>query len=267
MEPSAAIAIVETDLRHLAEAVLSKNDGTEWIEEHLEQEVVERLKGRLREEVKRRSPATVPSALVSYTHLFELRKIIEKNWQEFAVALGEKRDFVVLMDRVEDFRNAPAHSRELLPYEKSMLEGIAGTVRTQVTRYMSSKYQDARDYPVIESIRDSFGNASADLSSTQASSVETGLVLRVGDEVIFECRAWDPQGRELTWQWGRVFASQGSAITGSEVSLPWVVTEKDVGARLQIEIQVLSSGPYHRHTQYDHRVTFVYAVEPPALLT
>lgn len=267
MEPSAAIAVIETDLRRLVETVLSKRDGQQWIDRALQPDAIERLQGRLNEEEKRRAPATIPGSLVAYTHLFELRKIIEKNWQDFAAALGEKRDFVVLMDRVEDFRNAPAHSRELLPYEVSLLAGIAGTVRTQVTRFLSTTSRDGRHYPVIESIRDSFGTVPPQLSNTQMSSVNTGLVLQVGDKIEFDCRAWDPQGRELTWQWGQTFAVQGSVTTGNEVILPWLVTEAHVGAHLNIEIQVRSSGPFHRHTGYDHRVTFIYEVDPPGLLT
>jgi Swt1-like HEPN len=158
MEPSAAIAVIETDLRHLVRVVLEKAHGSDWLAKNLDAATIHRLQERLEEERKRRAPAKVSSDLMAYTHLYELRTVIEKNWQEFSPALGEKKEFVVLMDKVEDFRNAPAHSRELLPHERSLLDGIAGTVRTQVAMYVSSQDPDKRHYPVIESIRDSFGN-------------------------------------------------------------------------------------------------------------
>lgn len=265
MESSAAIAIIETDLRHLVEAILSETDGPEWHDKAMTPEVLAKLKERQEEEAKRRAPAKVPSALMHYTHLYELRKIIEKRWDLFKVALGEKREFAVLMDKVEDFRNAPAHSRELLPHERSLLEGIAGEVRTKVTVYLSQRSPDAKYYPVIESARDSFGNTTDKLNPRYPGGavVTTGLRLQVGQEVTFECRGWDPQGRDLTWWYGVTFARTGRSTKGTAVSFTYIPSTEDVGLGRGLEIELMSGGPYHRFGTYDHRVTFLYDVDPP----
>jgi hypothetical protein len=266
MEPSAAVAVIETDLRVLTRVVLQEVDGPQWMEKDLDAGTLESLEARREEERKRRAPSGVPADLLGYTHLYELRTLIEKHWTAFAVALGQKREFAVLMDKVEDYRNAPAHSRELLPHERALLEGIAGEVRSKVTAFRSQRGPDASYYPVMESIHDSFGNE-ADLSSRNLGSVavHTGLRLRPGDVVRFEARGWDPQGRELTWEYGPIFAGQGGAVTGTEVAFDWVVREEDVSVGWFLEIQVTSSGRYHRHRSYDDRVTFHYAVDPPDL--
>jgi hypothetical protein len=221
VDPSEAIAIIETDLRELAKVVLTSARGGDWLQSTLDPAEIDELQGRLEEERKRRTPAVVPDELIAYTHIYELRKIIEKNWQFFAVALGEKKTFVVFMDKVEDYRNAPSHSRELLPHERSLLEGIAGEIRSRATAYRSSQAPDASYYPVIESIRDGFGNTPDRLSTEVATTTEVGVRLRPGQVLRFECRGWDPQGRELIWRIGRVFASyaKGDPARGPSVVL------------------------------------------------
>lgn len=263
VEPSAAISVIETDLRRLVRVVLQSSIGENWASKVFDGQVSEKLRERLEEEKKRRDPATVPTDLTAYTYLYELRNVIEKRWDFFSKALGAKREFSVLMDIVEDFRNGPAHSRELLPYERALLEGIAGKVRTQITRYVSSTSPDAKHYPVIEWIRDSFGNELSSPGAGSSNYVQTGLRLQVGDTVAFVARGWDPQGRELTWRWGRTFASLGPKVGGTEVAFTWKVTKEDVGERFFIEIDLIGAGPYHRQGGYDDRVAFHYAVEPP----
>lgn len=167
------------------------------------------------------------------------------------------------MDLVEDFRNAPAHSRELLPHERVLLEGISGDIRTKVTLYLSEQSTDSMHYPIIESIHDSFGNAASGLADGSSVTVVTNLRLQVGQIVDFVGRAWDPQGRELTWKWGVTFAANGGTTTGTDVTFTWSPTEADVGRRRSLEIDMSSAGPYHRYLGYDHRTTFVYTIDPP----
>ncbi len=265
MEPSAAIAVIETDLRRLVGLVLKKSLGREWLTEVLDNDTRLRLEARLLEEGKRRAPAVVPSDLLAYTHLYELRGVIEKRWEDFKPALGEKREFSVMMDKVEDFRNAPAHSRELLPYERALLDGIAGSVRTQVTRFVSQQAPDGQHYPVLEWIRDSFGNEIGDvgLPPGDAAVIDSGVRLQVGEVVRFEARAWDPQGRELTWQLAPIFAKEGPTLVGNEVAFEWAPTEENVQSHTFLEIELCSSGKYHRHGSYDQRVSWGCSVDPP----
>lgn len=268
MEATAAIAIIETDLRRLVNAVLTGTDGADWKTSCFDKETIEKLEFRLGEEKKRRAPALVSEDLLAYTHLYELRTLIEKSWPKFKVALGDslggKTEFAVMMDKVEDFRNAPAHSRELLPFERAMLEGISGEIRTKVTRHLSEQSADSMHYPIIEYIRDSFGNTPRKLDPEPLGSLHTEMHLEVGQHVEFECRAWDPQGRELTWVWGvGLNVERGGTAKGTSATFSWSPTEKDVGRYCAIFIQITSSGPYHRFSNHDQSIAFVYTVDPP----
>jgi hypothetical protein len=262
MEPSAAIAIIESDLRFLVANEYPAKLGPEWLHQVLSAETVEALQARCDEEVKRRAPFVVTQELLAYTHLYELRNALRHHWEYFSEALGKQKEFDVHLDQVEDFRNAPAHSRELLPHERALLEGIAGVIRTKVTIYRSSKDSDLKHYPVIESIRDSFGNIAADLDPSIGQLVVTNLRLTVGQVVTFEARGWDAQERELTWT-ACTFGRDKVEHHGSEIILQWAPDEENVGLNCFVEIELQSAGRYHRHLKYDQRVTYKYTVVPP----
>jgi hypothetical protein len=258
VEPSAAIAIIETDLRALVRSLY----GGDWAAKVSPSEL-EALANRREEEVRRRAPVAVPQDLLAYTHFYELRKVLASDWERVSVVLGKKREFDVWADHVEDFRNAPAHSRELLWHERALLEGIAGLIRVRVTKFRSSEGRDSMFYPVIESVVDSFGNsAEAPRTDGPMPIVKTGVILVPDQEVLFRARGTDPQGRDLTWKLIVHTETRDSAV-GSEVELTWKVTEADVGASCFPEVQVKSSGRFHRRGQDDHAVAFLYRVDPP----
>jgi len=268
VDPTQSIAIIETDLRELARAVLSEVHGPGWLEEAFDSDAIGELRGRLEEERKRRAPVAVPEDLLSYTHIYELRKMIEKEWALFAPSLGERREFSVFIDKVEDYRNAPAHSRELLAHERSLLEGIAGDIRSRVTKYRSTRAPDASYYPVVEWVRDSFGNTND--GTSMLGMLDTELRLRPGVVLTFDCRGWDPQGREITWRVSQVpgftdFREDVPTVTGTTASLEWTVAEQDVGMNFYLHVSMRSSGPYHRLGSYDQDVSFHYIVDPPAV--
>jgi hypothetical protein len=229
--------------------------------------VVASLESRRAEERKRRAPVVVPRSLLDYAHLREIRKCLDcLDWSGLASALGAKREFGVFLDQVDDLRNAVAHSRELLPHERALLEGIAGVVRTRVTMYRSTMDTDRQHYPVIESVRDSFGNLHASPNPIESMPILTiPIVLQVGDLVSFEAKGWDAQGRDLTWTLTSGFAGRKLAeAIGTEVILEWLVSDREVGVHAGIGVTLTSSGKFHRHTHHDQLVLFSYSVDPPA---
>jgi len=124
--------------------------------------------------------------------------------------------------------------------------------------------QDSKYYPVMESVVDGFGNA-ADVSDPERGwPLDTELVLQVGQTVTFNCRGWDAQGRELTWRVVSQWETLGAIRTGNEVQLEFVVTEDHVGVHFFVDVEMTSSGKFHRHTRHDQNAQFFYTVEPPA---
>jgi len=251
--PADAINLIETILRDLIRSVLNNSWLTAGGPDRPE------LEKRRTEEQKRRDGAIVSVELLEYTHLYELRTIITKNWTSFKPIFGDRKRFDVYFHRLEDFRNAPMHSRELLPFERDLLSGIAGELRNLATMYRSQQAPDMTYYPSIESVTDSFGNAIRSYTTT-------ALRLKVGETVTFTCRGWDPQGRQLSWQLRSTMGSASRLIAeekGNEVVLRWAVQEDDVGEESALVLFMSSAARFHRKGTYDDSVVVVYTVDPP----
>lgn len=254
MEPAEAISVVETVLRNAVRRVL----GDGWHE----RTGVDRakLEERREEERKRRTGATVDADLLNYAHLYELKEIIKKRWVDFKPIFSQQDRFFVYMKRLEDFRNAPMHCRSLLPFERALLEGIAGELRNELTLWRSSQAPDMSWYPTVESITDSLGNLIV------SGICATPSRLQVGDEITFRCVGRDPQDRELIWTLNGM-AMQGPQLdrqVGSESTLTWHIGTEHVAERSIVTISMLSSGAYHREAfGCDFLASVFYAVDPP----
>jgi len=254
MEPAEAINLVETILRELVRLVLDERwtaaGGLE----------LAKLEERRSEEQKRRDGASVPIDLLEYTHLYELRKIINAEWAEFKPIFDDRKRFDVYLDRLEDFRNAPMHSRELLPFERDLLSGIAGEIRNLVTIFRSQQASDMTYYPSIEAVTDSFGNV-------LRGYFVTNLRLNVGETVSFNCRGLDPQGRQLSWKLEIATTPSRHRLvaeeTGDQVTLFWTVDRNDVGEESVLLLTLTSAAEFHRKSTYDDSIVVVYTVNPP----
>ena len=264
MTPGQAIASCEQALRQLLAFRLQDSLGQDWLTRVATDERITKWQTRRTDEEarrRRRGVASVSQDPLAYADLFEIRDIIEKQWRHLDNALGKKADTAPLLKRLDDLRNTVAHSRELLPFEAELLSGIAGDIRNRVTIYMSAKDPVGKHYPRIESVTDSLGN-----SSEQAgvlATVWTELTVPFGETVRFVCRATDPQGRELSWTLDTSAGTRDEAV-GNDVELTWVVDQDiEVAESCRVTIEMKSNGKYHRHTEVDEDVTFIYRVDPP----
>ena len=142
-------------------------------------------------EAKKRDGATTEQRLLYYSDFADLAPVIRKHWELFKPCLGEHKTFDVYMDRLEEFRNAPMHSRTLVPFERALAEGMAGEIRNKVTIHRSGLDPANRHFPRIEYVRDSLGNAAP---AGPMAIVDTSLTLYPGDEILFECSGLGPPG-------------------------------------------------------------------------
>ncbi len=271
LEPHEALVTGERALRELVAAVLSRRDGVDWLERSFSLERV--MKWRERRDVEAnkrevRGHAHVSDRELDYAEVYELRDIVKKRWNDgFAQALRtDRREVEVLLDRFETLRNSVAHSRDLLPFERDLLSGIAGEIRNRVTIYLSAQDPSGEYYPRVEQVADSFGNVIRNPVDAVAST-DTGIVLHPGEAVHYACVGTDPQGRELLWY----LRTQGERRTepvvyGAEARLEWAVAERDVAERRAVEVCMRSAGSaYHRlgSDNDDAHMVFVYRVDPP----
>jgi hypothetical protein len=258
VEPTEAINQLELVLRDLVRSVM----GDSWQKQSGIN--LQKLEGARDADSAKRRGRISSEDLLAYMEFYELKEVILKNWDLFAPALGKKKYVEVYLDRMEGFRNPAVHSRSLLPFERSFVEGIVGEFRNLVTMYRSSRGPDMNYYPQIESVTDSFGRVVTPSTPTQGAPIQqrNEIRLQVGYTVTFRCRGIDPHGRELVWVLHGTPGTWPEAV-GNDVALEWQVTNSCVREAFVITIQMLSRGRYHRHGSFDDSVQFPYAVDPP----
>jgi hypothetical protein len=261
MPPADAINAVEVVLRDLVEQVLTEKHGEEWIERCGTPEKIEKWRERKLEEAKKRDGTTPEPRLLYYSDFTDLAPMIKKHWELFKPCLGDRKTFDVYMDRLEEFRNAPMHSRNLVPFERALAEGIAGEIRNKVTIYRSGLDPADRHFPRIEYVRDSFGHAPTGGSSMDM--LRTSITLYPGDEVSYDGSGCDPQDGALKWTM-QVLAGDQPLVEeqGRQVSFTWRVTEANISESTFVHVSLISDRPWHRATGYDDRRSFIYAVLP-----
>ena len=258
-EPAGTITAAERALRGLISAVLEKEFGTRWLEHTgIDTERRASWERKRAEEVARRGREVVLTApLLSYSEITDLPKIIRNNWALFAPILGDKRRFEMDLERLAGFRNALMHGRDLVLHERALVVGIAGSIRNAVTIYMSQEQPGGKEhFPRFEFVRDSLGNE----ITTVRGILDTGMELHVGDEVVFECNYWDPDGRSCETKWSSFNRHANYPFVGT---FTWRVEEIDIAERLDVAVSLRSDRPYHRISGGDDdRATFIYTVLP-----
>lgn len=273
LEPGLALTTCETAMRELIETAYAATLGSHWLQRISTDEQRQRWNARAQEEAPRlaRGAAAIPEPGLAYANFYELLTIAKDDWAPLAPALGRMKDTMPLLRRFEELRNAVAHSRPLLAFERDLLSGIAGQIRNQVTIYMSIHDPVGDIYPRIESVTDSFGRRieSRTVDGEVAGYFAHGqIALHPGEAVTFTCVGIDPQDRNLEWVLETPSATSGPttalAASGQPAGLQWTVTDADVSESTAVSIYLKSAdGQYHRWGHFDHRVYYLYRVRPP----
>lgn len=122
---------------------------------------------------------------------------------------------------------------------------------------------NALNFPRIEIARDSFGNESIPITSSDSKRwVSTGHVIRPGSIVEFRIHMSDPNGDD-----GRL-ESLTSGGTRPKLSITddglikWLVQDRDIGDPTEIHFYLASQRPFHRHNSFDDAASFTYRVLP-----
>lgn len=273
LEPTVAVTTLERALRQLLSRELRAGWGHGWLERVTTPQQRDRWQERYEQERARR-PAVwgLPVVGLEYSELYELIAIADKHWDKVAAALGKRAAILPLLEHFERIRNTASHSRDLMPFERELMSGIAGEIRNKVTIHMSAQDPAGDYYPRMESAVDSFGAAIAiwDQMSEIAGTVpdtSPRIVLQVGDVVTFTCTGTDPKGRDLEWKLNRSGGGDQVVVVGASgdpVELVWRVEDIDVGESVAVSIYMSAAGGrYHRWNWYDHRTYFMYVVRPP----
>lgn len=151
----------ENALRSLITIILGGSDKTDF---KLTKERVDNALNKREIELKKYKGVLVEDRIIYYTEFYDLGVIINKNWELFKPALHDKKEFETFFSKVEDFRNTLSHGRDLLSFQTALLEGILGTLKSQIVLFHNES-MDKDDYFIkIMSAQDSLGNTSKDNS-------------------------------------------------------------------------------------------------------
>lgn len=252
----------ETALRNIVRLQLRDT----WRDD-LDQEKLATLEQKRAEEDKRRDGVTVSQDLLDYTETHQLKTLIDKHWNDFQPVLDDKKRTSVYLDIMLDVRNAIAHSRPVVPSERLLLAGAAGQIQNQLSRYRSRSSGPDAYYASINYIRDSLG--SSPLPEPFTSEQPSIPRLSIGQAIVFECSATDPQNREITWLFrlsdrGIAYKSIDlGTVLGTKFDHSWIVTEDCVGEEQLVTVSIQNATRHQRRNGVDDTWTFRYHVNPP----
>lgn len=269
LEPGQALLVCERALRTLFTHAYQLAYGGGWLEKITTAEQRDKWAAKAKGEEHRtkKGIVDVPEAGLAYSEFYELVAIAEKHWEPLAAALGKQATVMPLLKVFERLRNTVGHNRQLYAYEQDLYSGIAGTIRNQVTIYMSTQDAAGEYYPRIEAAWDSFGNhVNCEANTGElAGSARCEQILHPGDIVTFTLVATDPQDRDIAWERRDAYPYETQVVkSGAEVHFTWTVTDEFVreSSILQFFMQVHDS-PYHRCAGFDQRIYFEFTVRPP----
>lgn len=259
MEAPEAINNLETVLRDLISQVMADKFGSNWIGQCGTTDKIQKWQQRQVEEAKKRDGLVPEVRLLSFADFTDLLPIVKKHWSLFKQCLGDKKVFEVYMGRLEDFRNAPMHSRHLVKFEQDLVQGMTGEIRNKITLYQTNIKAADRYFPRIEFVRDSFGRTAKD-----GEIVPPDITVHPGDEITFECSGWDPEDLPLAW----ILVVKGLRLPSETdkhtCTVVWQVQETDIGEGSFVRIELCSHRPWHRNSDpgHDGVVHFRYTVLP-----
>lgn len=258
LDISKELTLVENSIRDFLEFVFVRKYGSGWIDSiKISEDRKKRWLERQEVENKRLSGSALESRILYYADFYDLKNLIAKNWDgEVQQAFKDKKTVDIFLTELEKLRDPNAHRRDLLEYQKHLILGISGELRTRIMKFRGKK-EDADDYfPVIEAASDSLGNNVA--NPKYAQMIVSSETVRVGDEIELSGYSTDPLGEELQYSIARI----GSKNWSNKNSRTITFIQSDIGRCCDIQICVKTNRDYHAYTNFDDYVEFRYNVLP-----
>ena len=264
MEIGNSINLVENEFRDLIEQLLKRKHGEGWLD-HLRvpTERVKVWEERRDTEPKRRSGVEVEHRPLYYADFYDVVNIIRKHWNEgFKDCFKDRKRFDTYTDRLNEFRNPDAHSRNLVPFEEQLVLGMTGELRQEIALFLSTGAggPEPEYFARIEEGHDNFGLATTGFAAGGVKA-KSSVTLHPGDVVSFVGRAWDPEGSQLEWL---LFNGLDliTRLAGDEIRWEWNVAEGHISEEMDLVFMVHSTRSYHRHQFGDDQARFTYRVLP-----
>lgn len=256
LNPTDALRDIENSLRDFIELQLSKKFGADWLEKCINKERLPSWVSKRNTEDLSFKSGSIEKRLIYYSEFYDLKNIILDYYQHiFNDVFGKQKEFEVLMSILEKFRNPDAHRRDFLRYQKHLILGICGDLKSKMVKYRSFHETGKEYFPRIESVRDNYGTSWNAVNGYSREHEKT--VLHPGDEIEYIISASDPEDLVLEY---RVF---NFTDWQTSKSLKIQLKEKDIAVARQIIIHMRSPREYHASGfEWDELVMFHYDVVP-----
>lgn len=245
------LKIIENALRDNILFALEIKYGKNWINElKLSDEIKEKWNKKMIEETKRFNGMIIDTRLLYYSEFHDLHNIIDKHWDDvFKEVFKNKKQIDVLLDIIEAFRISIAHNRELMIFQKNLLKGASGMIRSFMTEYRANRESIDSYYPKFENI---LVNGLNIIKSDEYVSL-TEKVYHVDDEIEVIVNVVCPPdveveyAIEITNKELFVFKDEDYNIRNNKI---FKLTKKDI-SNAYLYVAVKSNKEYHRYGMYD----------------
>ena len=254
MDISRSVKDAEIALRDFVDMVMCRKFGDHWTETKLDGKILQRLR-QLKAEAESEPTAVVSEErLIYYAPLHQLLKIAGDFWEsDFQLALGDLDKIKTYIKILEQYHTDHNIKRELFIYQKHLLMGVSGEIKTRLAAYRSLMETGREGFPRIEYVKDNFGNL---WTPGKPIKIKTGQTLRVNDTLEFIVEATDPLEEPLEyrihgykWQSGNILLLD--------------LTPQHVMRELLVHITIRSNRKQHAYPLgYDDRVSFQYQILP-----
>ena len=242
----------QSTLRDFIDLILQNNIGQDWMlnSSGLSEKRLKQLEGRKAFFDEKRTAIQEENSLLNYTEFIDLRTILQRHWEgDFELAFGDWETISTYLNVLARYFDPDSHNRNLLTHQKHLILGISGAIRNRIALYRSWKEKGKRGFPVIESVRDNFGNLWV---PGKPKKIRTDLTLTVDDLLEFVVTANDPEDADLEY---KVYPNKWTQSNVLQID----VEDKNVGRDVNVHIAI--RGPRKPHAYplgYDDRITFVY---------
>lgn len=147
------IEIIEKELRHLIDDVLSDKFGVSWFENPnnvgLGDEWLSKLKEKARNDKPARGDETIYEHPIAYSEFSDLKAILINRADLFKKIFKEWDKIVMYIDTVEKLRNPVKHHRDISDSQQYLLAGIAGEITDDIYLWRIGTSAEVRE-TVIE---------------------------------------------------------------------------------------------------------------------
>lgn len=245
---------IENFLRDNIAFILKNNYGKEWEKKlGVTGERINTWETRKIVEQKRLNGKKLEDRLLYYSDFYDLKVIIDKNWNVFKDVFLSKKEIDYQLEQLESYRNPNAHNRDLLEHQKFLLRGIVGEIKSNLMKYKGKIEKVETYFLSVDSI-----NINGEIYKGNVVNLATPL--RIGDKLDISIYISAPPNQKI------FYAIDGKELLWKESSHFLIELEAgDLVGKKDVLIYIKSDQIYHKYNKtitYDDAIIISFIILP-----